>query len=89
MSSMFVLERKVLTVRWRQLHNANVCNFYSSPHFIGTIKSRRIKLVELEACEKLTEIWFESPKRSDHWQDIDIDRRIILKCRLQKCSLSV
>jgi hypothetical protein len=86
MSNLFGLKRDRLTVRWRKLHNEKFCNLYYSPYIIITIKSRRIKLVEIEACEVLTEIWFESPRRSDHWQDIRIDRRIILKCRLQKYS---
>jgi hypothetical protein len=36
-------KREEMTGDWRQLHNEELCNLYSSPNIIGIIKSRRVR----------------------------------------------
>jgi hypothetical protein len=42
--NVFRQERDEVTGGWRKLHNEELCNVYSSPYIIRTIKSRMMKL---------------------------------------------
>jgi hypothetical protein len=52
------------------------------------ITSRRMECVRHAACmgemRDALKFWWESLKGRDHLEDLDIDRRIILKCILGK-----
>jgi hypothetical protein len=42
-NAVFVPKREQLTGGWREIHNEELHNFYSSPNIIRTIKSKRMK----------------------------------------------
>jgi hypothetical protein len=67
---------------WRKLHNEELHNLFSLPNI------RMMRWVEhvagmgrLEMCTKL---WFKSLEGMDHFKDLSIDGRIILKSILGK-----
>jgi hypothetical protein len=70
-------------IGWRKLHNDELHNLYSSPHFIILAKSRRKRIVgHVEHIrEKIMHIIFrcERQKERDQWEDIDVGERTILK----------
>jgi hypothetical protein len=45
----FAQKREDLPGKWRRLHNEELYHLYSSPYFIGVIKSRRMQWVVLVA----------------------------------------
>jgi hypothetical protein len=55
---------------WRNLHNEELHNLYSSPSIIRILKSRRMGLVGLVACMgrrgMRIKIWWEIQKERDH-----------------------
>jgi hypothetical protein len=75
-------------VGWRTLHNKELHDLYASPNLIIIIKSRRIRWVEHVAPvgEKryAYRIWWESQKERDHWEDLDVGGRIILRWILER-----
>jgi hypothetical protein len=62
----------------RELHN-----LYSSPSVIRMLMSRRMGSATYVAYmgrkEMLIGFWWESQKVRDHYEDLDVDRRIILR----------
>jgi hypothetical protein len=73
-----------VTGGWRKLHNEELHNFYSAPGVI-TMMMRWAGHV---ACiggrrEMHIELWWETQKEEDHWEDLDVGGRIILKWILE------
>jgi hypothetical protein len=79
----FGLKRNEVIGGWRKLHNEDLPNLYSLPGIIITIKSRKMKWTEYVECMGRTGMpigfWWESQKKSDRLDDIDVDERIILR----------
>ena len=77
-------KRDAVTEEWRQLHNEKLDDLYCSPNIIRVIKSIRMRWAELVAHmgrgEKQTGIWWENPRERDYLEDLDVDRRTLLKC---------
>jgi hypothetical protein len=71
---------------WRKLHNDELHSLYSSPNIVRVIKLMRIKWAgQWHAWgrgEVLTRFWLGGPKTRDHWEDLGISGRIILRWTL-------
>jgi hypothetical protein len=66
---------------WRKLHNDELRSLYSSPNIIRVIKSRRMRWAGYVARMRkvFTGFWLGGPKVRDHWEDLGVRQRIILK----------
>jgi hypothetical protein len=73
---------------WRKLHNEELHNLYSSPSTIRIMNSWRMGLAGHVARMGRRGIhvgsWWESQRERDHYKDLDLSRRIILKWILEK-----
>jgi hypothetical protein len=73
--------RNEVTGDWRKLHDEELHNFYSSPHIIKVIRSRRMRSAGNVArmggkLYMLTKFRLESLKGRDHLEDIGVDGRM-------------
>jgi hypothetical protein len=72
LNTVFGPKRDEVTGEWRQLHNGELHNLYSSPDIIRQIKSRRMRWaghVARMGQERKVEI-------RNHWKDQDIEGRM-------------
>jgi hypothetical protein len=80
-------KRDEVTGGWRNLHNEELHNLYSSPSIIRMIKSRRMRwarhVARMGEKRKRIRYWWESQKERDHWKDQDISGWTILKWILE------
>jgi hypothetical protein len=71
---------------WRNLHNDELHNLYSSPNIVRVIKSRRMRWAGHVACmgraDMHTRFWLGGPKARDHWEDIGVGGSITLRWTL-------
>jgi hypothetical protein len=69
---------------WRKLHNDELHSLYSSLNIVRVIKSRILRWMGHVACmgegrgEVFTGFWLGSLKVRDHWEDLDVGRKITL-----------
>jgi len=65
--------RDEVTGDWRRLHNEELNDFYSSPHIVRVIKSRRMRWARHVARmgEERGRIgsWWGNRREGDHWRD--------------------
>jgi hypothetical protein len=70
-------KRDEVTGEWRNLHNEELHNLYSSPDIIRQVKSRRMRwaghVARMGEDKKCTMFWWESPKERDHLEDQGVD----------------
>jgi hypothetical protein len=68
---------------WRKLHNDELHSLYSSPNIVRVIKSRRIRwaghVASMGEGRSVYRFWLGGPKARDHWEDIGVGGRIILR----------
>jgi hypothetical protein len=68
---------------WRKLHNEELHNLYSSPGIIRMIKSRTMRwaghVERMRRRGTRMGFWWESHEEKDHYEDIGVGRRIMLK----------
>jgi hypothetical protein len=68
------------------LHNDELHSLYSSLNIVRVIKSWTIRwaehVVRVGKEEVFTEVWFEGPKRIEHWEDLGAGGRITLRWTL-------
>jgi hypothetical protein len=72
---------------WRKLHNDELHSLYFSPNIVRVIKSRRMRWAGHVARiggrgEVFTVFWLGGPKGRDHWEDLGVGGRIILRWTL-------
>jgi hypothetical protein len=67
----------------RKLHDEELHNLYSSPSIIRMIKSMSMRWVRHVAIMGSRGMrvgyWWESQEERDHWNDLDVGEKIILK----------
>jgi hypothetical protein len=73
---------------WRKLHNEELHNMCGSPSIIRMMKSRRMRWAGHVACMgrrgmHIGFLW-QSQKERDHYEDLDVGGRIILKWILER-----
>jgi hypothetical protein len=77
-----------ITEKWRRLHNEELYNVHSSLNIIRVNNSRRMRcawhVAWVERGEVRTAFWRKSLRQRDHFQDLSIDGRTILKWILRK-----
>ena len=73
---------------WRKLHNEELSDLYSLPNIVRVVKSRRMGWAghvrvwgRGEVC---TGFWLGNLRERDHWEDTDVDGRIILRWIFRK-----
>jgi hypothetical protein len=75
-----------VTGEWRKLYNEELHDLYSSPTILRVIKSRILRWVghvaQMRRGEAGTGFWWGHTKESDHWGDLGIEGRIILRSRM-------
>jgi hypothetical protein len=90
---MFGSKRDEVTGEWRQLHNEELNDLYSSPTIVWVIKSRRMRWVGHVAWmgrgEPCAGLWWGNLRDKGHWGDPDVDGRIILKLIFRKWDVGV
>jgi hypothetical protein len=68
---------------WRNLHNDELHNLYSSPNIVTVIKSRRMSwaghVARMGRADVFTGFWLGKPKARDHWEDLGLGGRITLR----------
>ena len=81
-------KRDEVTGEWRRLHNEELYNVCSSSNFIRVNKSRRMiwagHVAWVERGEVSTAFWRKSLRQGDHFQDLRVDGRTILKWIFKK-----
>jgi hypothetical protein len=81
-------KRDNITGEWRRLHNEKLHDLYSSPNIIWVYKSRRTRWPGHIAHKGKRRCGYNDlvgkPEIRDHFQDIGIDGRILLKLVFKK-----
>jgi hypothetical protein len=70
--TIFRLKRDEVTEEWRKLHNEELNDLYSSPNFVGAIKSRRMKwaghVARMGEGEVYTDFWWGNLMERTTWK---------------------
>jgi hypothetical protein len=76
------------TGEWGRLHNNELCDPYSSPNIMRMIKSRRMRwaghVARMGRGEVHTGFWWGKLGERDHFADLGVDGRVILKLMCKK-----
>jgi hypothetical protein len=80
--------RDKVTGQWRRIHNKELCGTYSSPNFMGVIKSRRMRYVghvgHVGESINAHRVLVGKLRERDHWKDLGIDGNLILNYIFKK-----
>ena len=80
--------RDEITGDWRELHNDELNDLYSSPYIIRIIKSRRKRWAGHVACmggaEVYTGFWWGNLGERDLLEDTGVDGKVILRWKFRK-----
>jgi hypothetical protein len=86
--TIFGLKRDEMIGGWRKLRNEELHNLYCSPSIIRIVKSRRMRLAGNVARRGRRgmhiRFWWKSQMERDHYEDLDIGGRIILRWILER-----
>jgi hypothetical protein len=84
----FGLKRDEVTEDWKELHNGELHNLYSSSGITRQIKSGRMRwaghVARMGEGRKVYRVWWESPKEKGHSKDRGVDGRTGLEWILGK-----
>jgi hypothetical protein len=70
---------------WRKLCNDELHSLYSSPNIVRVIKSSRMRWAGYVArMWEVNGFWLGGPKVRDHWQDLGVGGKIILRWTLRR-----
>ena len=73
---------------WRKLHNEELNDLYCLPNILRVIKSRRMRwaghVARMEEGRGVHKVLVGKPEGKNHWEDQDVDGRIILRWILRK-----
>jgi hypothetical protein len=76
---------------WRNLHNDELHKLFSPLNIVRVIKSRRMwwagHVARMGEGQVFTGIWMGGPKVRDHWEELGVCRRIILKLDLREIGI--
>jgi hypothetical protein len=85
---LFGLKKNEMVGGWRNLHNEELHNLYSSTSIIKMTKIRRMRWAGYVAWwgrrGMLIEYWWKSQKEKEYSEDLDVGGRIRLKWILEK-----
>ena len=77
-----------VTGEWKELHNERFNDLYSSPNIVGFIKLKRMRYVGHVACmrrgEAYTGFWWGNLRERDHFENLGLEGRIILRYIFRK-----
>lgn len=80
---LFGLKRNEIVGGWKKFHNKELHNLYCSRNRIRMFKSRRMRWTGFVVCmgrrQMNTRFWWESENEINHYQDLHVGGRIILK----------
>jgi hypothetical protein len=86
-------KRDEVTGEWRQLHNEELRDLYSSPNIVRVIKSRRMRraghVTQMGRREACIGFWWGNLRERDHSGDQGVDGRIILGWIFRKWDVGV
>jgi hypothetical protein len=81
-------KRDEVTGEWRQLHNEELRDLYSLPNSVRVVKSRRMKwaghVARMGEGRGMHGVLVGKPEGKYHWEDRDVDGRIILRWIFRK-----
>jgi hypothetical protein len=81
--TIFRTKRDDITRKWRELHNEELSDLYSSPNSVRVFRSRRMRwaghVERVGEKEVYAGIWWGNLKEREHLEDPGVDRRIILR----------
>ena len=81
-------KRNEITGEWRNLHNEELNDLYPSHKYYPGDKIKNNKTGR--ACSTYGEKtgayrgWWGNQRETDHWEDLDVVRRIIVRCIFRK-----
>jgi len=88
---LFGPKRDKVKGEWRNVHNEELNNLYSSPNVVRVIKSRRMRWAGHAASvgggEAYTGFWWVNLRETDHLEDPGIDDKIILRWIFRKLNV--
>jgi hypothetical protein len=67
---------------WRKLHNDEIHSLYSSPNIVRVNKSCTGHVARVAEGRGVYSVLVRRPKARDHWEDLGVGGRIILRWTL-------
>ena len=87
--TIFWRKRDEMTGEWREVHNEELYDLYSSPCIVGVIETRRmswvVHIVRVVERREHTGFWSGNLGERGQLEDLGVDERIILKWVFSKC----
>ena len=75
--------RDEVTGEWRKLHNEDFRDLYSLPNIVRVVKSKRMRwaghVSRMGEGRGVHRVLVGNLRERDHWGDLDVDGRIILR----------
>ena len=89
----FSPERVEVTGEWRELHNEELNDLYSSLNIVWVIKSRRMRwaghVARMGRGEAYTGVWWGNLRERNYLEDPGVGERIILRWIFRKWDVGV